>query len=477
MEEASDRGVARYRRRKRRTRLALAACFALVVLAGVMLRSPLQTAWELRNTVTSWPTPIITVPGASVKPSSSVFVSAEMPDQRKFSAEIPFTLSVGLGQASNYEHATLSVTALGYEITDEDGNTVRDRYVRTFLDFNSGDYGVTYNDRHSITGCEYLEDFTFRYVGENATGWGAITLSLQSRNSNSIMGDAVTVYYILEKGALKLTDKSPVQGDQNGNGTVLYPEETMEMTDTLSREDISVSVQLDTTVFARFQYFGDCIKITARHKTYLTEYSTAKFTAELIYAETLREGDYSFFLKKPFKYTEEGYMSVIVQRVPVDAPIGAYDLRITDLETGFVWTFENMACVLPALPGEEGIPAYEDYVCEATATKPSLMQGEYFVGEDFNVFEISVWHKNGEDRTWSCTAWLTDSPLGHETMTEFIVKTSGLSSIGALPYIRADMPAGHYDLVVRDDYQGYIWVFENFIEITANPDAQGEATE
>ena len=118
IEEASDYNLLLYRKRRKRTRTALAACLILVVLAGVFLTKPALYAWETRNTVTSWPSASISFPGFASKPSSSVYVSAEMPDQKRFSADTPFTLSIGLGQVSDYEYATLSVKAYGFEITD-----------------------------------------------------------------------------------------------------------------------------------------------------------------------------------------------------------------------------------------------------------------------------------------------------------------------------------------------------------------------
>jgi hypothetical protein len=182
IEEASDYNLLLYRKRRKRTRTALAACLILVVLAGVFLTKPALYAWETRNTVTSWPSASISFPGFASKPSSPIYVSAEMPDRKRFSADTPFTLSIGLGQVSDYEYATLSVKAHGFEITDKDGNTVTDRYVRTLSNFNSGDYGMVYRNgkpTSPVTGCQYLEDFTFRFTGsENTTGWGVIEFSL-----------------------------------------------------------------------------------------------------------------------------------------------------------------------------------------------------------------------------------------------------------------------------------------------------------
>ena len=54
IEEASDYNLLLYRKRRKRTRTALAACLILVVLAGVFLTKPALYAWETRNTVVSW---------------------------------------------------------------------------------------------------------------------------------------------------------------------------------------------------------------------------------------------------------------------------------------------------------------------------------------------------------------------------------------------------------------------------------------
>ena len=465
--EASDCNLLLYRKRRKRTIRALAACFALVVLAGVFLTKPALHAWETRNTVTSWNDSLL---GVSSKPSPSVMVSAEMPAQKRFAADTPFTLSVGMGQIADYEYATLSVTAYGFEITDKDGNTATDRYVRTLSAFNSGDYGVTYNDRHRVTGCTYLEDFTFRFTGsENTTGWGVIEFSLQSRTENSSMGDTVTVYYTIQNGALKLSDKNPVKGDQNGNGTVLQPEETEEGTVTLSKEDISIRVTLDPSVLYPGQYVGDNFEITARHKTYLAEYATDGFTAELIYAETLRTEDFSFFIQKPAEQTEDGLTYYFVPRVPDDAPIGAYDLRITDPETGFVWVFENMAMVLPKPdttdPDSGAFPPYEDLSCAVTTDKYTFLQGESIL----NAFAITL-VQYGEDVSFFCSAELVFAEDGGEGCT-VTVKESPYSSVASVPYIPANAPVGGYDLIVTDQRYGYTWRFNHIVEIVANPDA------
>ncbi|MBQ9150742.1 MAG: hypothetical protein IJX72_00720, partial [Clostridia bacterium] len=460
VEEASDRNVMLYRKRRKRTAWAACACIAVVLLVGAVFAEPAVNAWNLRNTVISWPSPAL--PGASVKPSSGVYVSAELPTRGKLDADAPFTLSVGLGQATSYEYATLTVNAQGFEITDKDGNTARDRYVRTLSDFNSGDYGMNYNNLRNVTGCAYLEDFTFRYMGGD--GEGSISISLLSRSESGSDGDSVSLYYTVANGALKLTDKRPT--DTQGNGVTLE-EETAQGEVSLSKEDISVQVQMDSCVLTPGQYLGGSVEITARHKTDLAEYPTAGFTAELVYAETLREEDYSFVIKKPIELDVNGGMFLALSpRVPTDAPVGAYDLRVTDPETGFVWIFENMAWVQPA-----DIPAYEDFVCEVTATKSSLMQGEYFFGGDIDVFTFTLTRENGDDLSFLCRADLVYA--GEEDVTCSIgMKASAAMSFFPPAYIPADAPVGYYDLVVTDDLYGYTWRFEDFIKITEDPDAE-----
>ena len=293
--EASDCNLLLYRKRRKRTIRALAACFALVVLGSIVFAKPALHAWETRNTVASWRDNGGFVYLEFDKLSVPIFVSAELPDQKRFAADTPFTLSVGMGQVADYEYATISVKAYGFEITDKDGNTVTDRYVRTLSSFNSGDYGVTYNDRHKVTGCTYLEDFTFRFVGsENTTGWGVIEFSLQSRDESSTMGDSVTVWYTLQNGVLKLSDKTPVKGDQNGNGTMLQPVETEPGTVTLSKEDFSVQTALDPSVLYPGMVCADNFHLRVFHIPTQQSYSNDQFTAELIYAETLRKEDFSF---------------------------------------------------------------------------------------------------------------------------------------------------------------------------------------
>ncbi len=467
--EASDRNLLLYRKRKKRTRMAVAACLAGVVLAGVFMVKPALYAWETRNTVVSWRDNGGFVYLEFDKPSASVFVSAEMPAQKKFAAEAPFTLSVGMGQASDYAYATLSVKAEGFEITDKDGNTVTDRYVRTLSDFNSGDYGMVYRDgkrTSPITGCSHLEDFTLRYVGgENAAGWGVIEFSLTSRGQSSTMGDAVAVYYTVQNGVLKLTDKRPADGGLRGE----LAEETEDGTVSLSAEDIAVNVRMDTAVFTPFQYFGDCLEITAHYKTNRTEYATDRFTAELVYAESLREKDYSFFLKKPAAYTEDGHTVVMVPRVPVDAPVGSYDLRITDPETGFVWVITDRAWVLPELPDGSGIPAYGDFVCEAEEVTHTPKQGdsEWGFGELFTLTE------KGKDVSFICRAHLEYAGDTGEDYTVVLAESGVSSSLGAvLSFVPADAPAGPYDLVITHGIYGYTWRFENYVEVAENPHAR-----
>lgn len=457
--EASDCNLLLYRKGRKRTIRALAACFALVVLGSIVFAKPALHAWETRNTVTSWNDSLL---GVSSKPSPSVMVSAEMPAQKRFAADTPFTLSVGMGQVADYEYATLSVTAYGFEITDKDGNTATDRYVRTLSAFNSGDYGVTYNDRHKVTGCTYLEDFTFRFTGsENTTGWGVIEFSLQSRNENSSMGDSVTVWYTLQNGVLKLTHKNPVKGDQNGNGTVLQPEE---LEPGLHKQDFSIRVDMPSGALTLGQFLGDKCHITAFHVPTQKDYPTDGFTAELIYAESLREEDFSFVIKKPLELDPNGdFVLALSPRVPMDAPIGAYDLRITDPATGFEWTYENVVTILPA---ERGIPAYEDLICDATALTETLAQGKDFQ----STIIITLWD-NGTDQNFFCSAVLVYAEDGGEACA-ITVKDSPFSSTASPTYIPTDAPVGGYDLIVTDARYGYSWRFNHFIEVIPNPYAQ-----
>lgn len=476
VEEASDRNLLLLRKRRRRTRMAAAACLVLVVLAGVILTKPALYAWETRNTVTSWQNTLF----GNGKPSPSVYVSAEMPDKKRFSADTPFTLSVGMGQASDYAYTTLSISAYGFEITDKDGNTVTDRYVRTISDFNSGEYGILRKDGESsgrVTGCSYLEDFTFRFTGgEDFTGWGFIEFSLLSRDESSVMGDSVTVWYTVQNGVLKLTDKNPVRGDQNGgNSTVLHPEEeTVSGTVTLSKKDISVQVSRESSVLTRGQFPGDNFKVEALHIPTQKAYPTDSFTAELVYAESLRTEDFSFTVKYPAMVIDpavsEPSVMIPIIRVPEDAPIGSYDLVVTDEATGFTWTFENMAWVLPGLPQDPDTPAIDntEYVFDAFATQPTLMQGEDFTDK---IFITAT--RGGEDMTMFCSAELHYAGEA-DTVFRITVRVSALSSYIAPPYIPVNALVGSYDLVVTDDMYGTTHRFEDFIEITENPDAEAE---
>ena len=471
VEEASDYNLLLYRKRRKRTRVALAATFLLVALAGVFLTTPALYAWETRNTVASWSegNGFVYIGFGDSKPSSSVMISAEMPDRKKFSADTPFTLSVGLGQVSDYEYATLSVKAYGFEITDKDGNTVTDRYVRTLSDFDSEDYGVLYRDgkpSSPVTGCQYLEDFTFRFTGsENTTGWGVIEFSLQSRTENSSMGDYVTVYYTVQNGVLKLTHKSPVKGDQNGNGTMLQPEELEPGTVTLFKEDFSIRVDMPSGALTLGQFLGDKCHITAFHVPTQKDYPTDGFTAELIYAESLRVEDFSFVIKKPLELDPNGdFVLALSPRVPMDAPIGAYDLRVTDPATGFEWTYENVVTILP---DERGIPAYEDLICDVTALRETTLAQ----GEDFqSTIIITLWD-NGTDQNFFCSAVLVYAEDGGEACA-ITVKDSPFSSTASPTYIPVDAPVGDYDLIVTDARYGYSWRFNHFIEVIPNPYAQ-----
>ena len=586
IEEASDYNLLLYRKGRKRTRVALAASLALVVLAGVFLTKPALYAWETRNTVASWRDNGGFVYLEFDKPSSPLFVSAEMPDQKKFAADTPFTLSVGMGQVADYEYATLSVKAYGFEITDKDGNTVTDRYVRTFSNFNSGDYGMVYRNgkpTSPVTGCQYFEDFTLRFVGsENTTGWGVIEFSLNSRTENGSMGDTVTVYYTIQNGVLKLTHKNPVRdGSQNGSlGAVLeetdtvpnqaktvefsyggdnitvsvtdpflargeawqekikisgipmfsdymvalYPKDTTEGriirlmlpstfsslhdfvipadallgsydlvvtwygflagsgerpewvfedfvtvtepdTVTLSKEDFSIRVDMPSGALTLGQFLGDKCHITAFHVPTQKDYPTDGFTAELIYAESLREDDFSFVIKKPLELDPNGdFVLALSPRVPMDAPIGSYDLRVTDPATGFEWTYENVVTILP---DERGIPAYEDLICDVTALRETTLAQ----GMDFqSTIIITLWD-NGTDQNFFCSAVLVYAEDGGEACA-ITVKDSPFSSTASPTYIPTDAPVGDYDLIVTDARYGYSWRFNHFIEVIPNPYAQ-----
>ena len=595
IEEASDYNLLLYRKRQKRTRVALAASLALVVLAGVFLTKPALYAWETRNTVTSWPSAIIRIPGAHYGAESSpLYVSAEMPDQKRFSADTPFTLSVGLGQVSSFEYATLSVKAHGFEITDKEGNTVTDRYVRTLSDFDSEDYGVLYRDgkpSSPVTGCQYLEDFTFRFTGsENTTGWGVIEFSLQSRTENGSAGDYVTVYYTIQNGVLKLTDKNPVRdGSQNGGlGAMLEetdaaPNEaktvelshegytvTVTVTDpflirgeawqekidinmtlrgepcessdfmitlfpkdpvtgevkgniirlmlphffssmhdliisadaplgsydmvvtwygsntddeenlprwvfedfvtvtepgavTLSKEDFSIRVEMPSGALTPGQFLGDKCHVTAFYIPTQKDDPTDGFTAELVYAESLREDDFSFVIKKPVELDPSGDIVLALSpRVPGDAPIGSYDLRVTDPTTGYVWVFENAALILPAES-----PAYEDFVFEPDPAAEPLTQGANLPG-GWDPFFLTL---DGEDVSYHCLAMLEYRTEQGGERYSITLMESIISSHLPPDFVSADAPAGMYDLVVIHGLYGYTWRAENFIEILENPEA------
>ena len=583
VEEASDYNLLLYRKGRKRARTVLAACIALVVLAGVFLTKPALYAWETRNTVTSWSegSGFVYIGFGDPKPSASVMISAEMPTQKRFSADTPFTLSVGMGQVADYEYATLSVTAYGFEITDKDGNTATDRYVRTLSSFNSGDYGVTYNDRHKVTGCEYLEDFTFRFTGsENTTGWGVIEFSLQSRNENGSMGDAVTVYYTIQNGVLKLTHKNPVRdGSQNGSlGAVLddsatrpkteeifyegynitvtvtdpflirgeawqdkidisgipmlsdfmvalYPKDresgdrirlmvpdtfssthdfvipadatvgsydlvvtwygsyvdseeerpqwvfedfvtvTESGTVTLSKEDFSIRVDMPSGARTPGQFLGGEFHVTAFFIPAQKDYPSDGFTAKLVYAETLREEDFSFVIKKPVELDSNGdFVVALSPRIPHDAPIGSYDLRVTDPTTGFVWVFENMAVVLP-----NNNPAYEDFVFESDPLGYPLAQGDYWPSGGWEPLSLTL---HGEDMTPLCRIELEYRAEADGEAYSILLEESCFASYVPPAFVSVDAPAGWYDLVVTYAEYGYSWRCENYVEIIENPDAE-----
>jgi hypothetical protein len=315
-----------------------------------------------------------------------------------------------------------------------------------------------------VTGCQYFEDFTLRFVGsENTTGWGVIEFSLQSRNENSSMGDTVTVYYTIQNGVLKLTHKNPVKGDQNGGLALEDEPPTGDIT--LSKEDISIQIlgRMPRTSLYPGQYMGDDFELRAFHIPTQKDYPTDGFTAELVYAETLRQKDYSFFIQKPAEQSADGFAYYFVPSVPEDAPIGSYDLRITDPATGFVWMFENMAMVLPEPPKEDPDfgppPPYEDLICEAEAFKATLMQGEDF--KDAFVFTLM---QNGEDMSFFCKAELVYAGDGGEVYA-ITVQDSPFSSHLPASYIPVDAPVGEYDLIVTDERYGYTWLFNHIVEI------------
>ena len=464
--EASDRGVQVYRKRRLAVRLTLAACLAVVILTGAVLAKPTLYVWETRNTVTSWSNPYLQIPGVHEKPSSSLLVSAELPAQKKLDAATPFTLSAGFGQASGFEYATLSVKAYGFEITDKDGNTVRDRYVRTVEDFNSGDFGLVYEDsfgqRHR-TGCQYFEDFTFRFVGDDTTtGWGPIEISLLTRDEGSYQRERVTVYYTVENGVLKLSRKNPVKGNENGGGhAVLVPEDE----EVIPTEDnIAVRAELSDSILHPGDYCF--VEMTARLQPRGEIYPTDSFTAALRYAETVGGRDYSFYISAPGPYAEMLGLDQVVLPVPKDAPAGTYDLVITDQETGFEWVFENMVWILPHVgDSEENQPAYEDFSCNVKVSHPTLAQGEYWPGAVF--LDLTL---DGQDRSLFCTVELVFAEDGGEACT-ITLKEPAYSSNLPFPYIPADAPVGGYDLVITEQRYGYIWRYNHAVEITENPDA------
>ncbi len=464
--EASDSGVRAYRRRRRSTSLALAAGLIVVVLAGVFLTRPMLYVWENRNTVASWQENGGFVYFEFDKPSPAVYVSAEMPAQKRMEHDAPFTLSVGLGQASDYANATLSVKAYGFEITDKDGNTARDRYVRTLSDFNSGDYGLSYENFFGTTrrtGCSYFEDFTFRYVGaENATGWGPIEFSLLTRDEGSYERQHVTVYYTMENGVLRLSRKNPVKGNENGGQhAVLIPEDE-EIIPT--EENIAVRADLSTGVLRPGDYCF--VELTARLQPRGEIYPTDSFTAALRYAETVGGGDYSFYISAPGPYAEMLGLDQVVLPVPKDAPAGTYDLVITDQETGFEWVFENMVWILPPVGDPEvNVPAYEDFSCGVTVSRPTLAQGEYWPGAVS--LDLTL---DGKDMSLFCTAELVYAEDGGKACT-ITLKEPAYSSHMPFSYIPADAPVGGYDLVITEHRYGYTWRYNHIVEITENPDA------
>jgi hypothetical protein len=316
-----------------------------------------------------------------------------------------------------------------------------------------------------VTGCQYFEDFTLHFVGNTkSTGSYPITLSLQSRTENGSMGDTVTVWYTLQNGVLKLSDKNPVKGNQNGGLALEDEPPTGDIT--LSKEDISIQIlgRMPRTSLYPGQYMGDDFKIRAFHIPTQKDYPSDGFTAELIYAETLRTEDFSFFIQKPDEQTEDGLTYYFVPRVPVDAPIGAYDLRITDPVTGFVWVFENMAVVLP-----NNNPAYEDFVFESDPLGYPLAQGDYWPSGGWEPLSLTL---HGEDMTPLCRIELEYRTEADGEAYSILLAESCFASYVPPAFVSVDAPAGWYDLVVTYAEYGYSWRCENYVEIIENPDAE-----
>jgi hypothetical protein len=252
---------------------------------------------------------------------------------------------------------------------------------------------------------------------------------------------------------------------------MLQPEE---LEPGLHKQDFSVQAALDPSVLYPGMVCADNFHLRVFHIPTQQSYSNDQFTAELIYAETLRKEDFSFPIMNPAYEKPEGSTSswippYYLTSVPEDAPIGAYDLRVTDLETGFVWVFENMAWVLPKPdttdPDSGAFPPYEDLTCEVTTEKDTFLQGEN-IRDAFAITLVQY----GEDVSFFCSAELVYAEDGVEGCT-VTVKESPYSSVVSVPYIPENAPVGGYDLVVTDQRYGYTWRFNHIVEIVANPDA------
>jgi hypothetical protein len=232
---------------------------------------------------------------------------------------------------------------------------------------------------------------------------------------------------------------------------------------TLSKEDISIRIHMRQSALYPGILREDDFELRAFHIPTRKDSPTDGFTAELVYAETLRQEDYSFFIQKPAEQSADGLAYYFVPLVPEDAPIGSYDLRITDPATGFVWMFENMALVLPEPPKEDPDfgppPLYEDLICEAEAFKATLMQGEDFK----DAFDFTLM-QNGEDMSFFCKAELVYAGDGGEVYA-ITVQDSPFSSHLPASYIPVDAPVGEYDLIITDERYGYTWLFNHIVEI------------
>jgi hypothetical protein len=194
------------------------------------------------------------------------------------------------------------------------------------------------------------------------------------------------------------------------------------------------------------------------------DYPTDGFTAELVYAETLREEDFSFVIKKPVELDPNGdFVVALSPRVPGDAPIGSYDLRVTDPATGFVWVFEGLALILPP-----DIPAQEDFFFAYDPTNLVLGQGDSLPGGGWDPFFLNL---GDEDVAYQCRATLEyRTEQGGESYSIPLME-SAVSSYVPPDFVSVDAPAGKYDLVVTHELYGYTWRVENFLGIMENPGA------